>query len=123
MFITDLVVKELLDGKKELQKPLVYVDKNNNTFIVKVGFITDYASIPRLPIIFLIFEGLDNRAAALHDSLYSNPKYNRKVADNLFLEAMLSDKATPKWKAYLAYYAVRLCGKKVRFDAYGINNG
>ena len=71
---------------------------------------------------FLVFQGLDNKAATLHDSFYSNPIMSRKLADRLFLEAIRSDKTTPNWKAKLAYYAVRLCGKKVRFDAYGINN-
>ena len=122
MFISDLVVKELIDGKKQLIKPLVYINDDNITYIVKVDFITDYASIPRLPIIFLLFEGLDNRAATLHDSLYANPKIKRSVADKIFLEAMLSDNATSKWKAKLAYFAVRLWGEKVRFNAYGINN-
>jgi len=122
MFISDLVVKELPDGTKQLVKPLVYIDDSNTTYIVKVDFITDYASIPRIPIVFLVFQGLDNKAATLHDSFYSNPIMSRKLADRLFLEAIRSDKTTPNWKATLAYYAVRLCGKKVRFDAYGINN-
>ena len=122
MFISDLVVKELIDGKKQLIKPLVYINDDNITYIVKVDFITDYASIPRLPIIFLLFEGLDNRAATLHDWLYANPKIKRSVADKIFLEAMLGDNTTSKWKAKLAYFAVRLWGEKVRFNAYGINN-
>jgi len=122
MFISDLVVKELLDGKKQLIKPLVYISSRDITYIAKVGFITDYASIPRLPIVFLLFAELDNRAATLHDSLYSNGRISRKLADGLFLEALLTDDVTPMWKAKLAYYAVRLCGKKVRFDAYGITN-
>jgi hypothetical protein len=122
MFISELIVKELQDGRKELIKPLVYIASNDVTLIVKVGFITDYASIPRLPIVFLVFEALDNRAATLHDSLYSNPKISRKLADSLFLEAMITDKTTSTWKAKLAYYAVRLCGRKVRFAAYGIDN-
>lgn len=122
MFISELIVKELQDGRKELVKPLVYINKADVTFIVKVGFVTDYASIPRLPVIFLLFEGLDNRAATLHDSLYANPKIKRNVADNMFLEALITDEITPKWKAMIAYYSVRLCGKKVRFDAYSIDN-
>jgi len=122
MFISDLLVKELSDGRKQLLKPLVYISQEDITYIAKAGLITDYASIPRLPIVFLLFEGLDNRAATLHDSFYSNSKISRKLADSLFLEAMLTDKLTPLWKAKLAYYAVRLCGKKVRFDTYGITN-
>ena len=122
MFISDLVVKELSDGKKQLIKPLVYINDDNINYIVKVDFITDYASIPRLPIIFLLFEGLDNKAATLHDSLYANEKIKRTTADKIFLEALIGDKTTPKWKAMLAYYAVRLCGRKVRFNAYGIDN-
>lgn len=120
MFISDLVVQEMADGKKQLRLPLIY-QKGENAFIVPTGFLTDFASIPRLPIIYLVFEGLANRAATLHDYLYSSRGFSRLQADQTFLQAMLVEN-TPKWKAYCAYYAVRLCGKGVREDAYGFIN-
>jgi hypothetical protein len=120
MFETNLVVKELPDGKKQLMQYLIY-NNGIRDIVVPIGFVTDYASIPRLPIVFLLFEGLANRAATLHDFLYSNPEFSRKYADSQFLKAMLEE-GTPKWKAKCAYWAVRLCGGKVRYNAYKITN-
>jgi len=120
MFISDLVVRELADGKKQLKLPLIY-QNGESAFIVPLGFLTDFASIPRLPLIYLVFNGLSNKAATLHDYLYSSRGFSRSRADQTFLQAMLAEN-TPKWKAYCAYYAVRLCGKGVREAEYGFIN-
>lgn len=121
MFITDLIVRELTGGKKQLTLPLIYTDKDNKTFVVPLGFITDYASVPRLPFLYLVFSGVANRAATLHDFFYSCSWVPRKRADSDFLAAMITE-GTPKWKAYAMYYAVRLFGKGVREKAYGFIN-
>ncbi len=113
MFSTDLEIKELPDGKKKLTYPLIY-DK----FLVPIGFITDYASIPRVPLIYLIFNDVANRPAVLHDYLYSNSTISRKYADETFLRAMKEERV-PNWKAKVMYFAVRLFGKGVRQQAYG----
>jgi len=120
MFLTDLNVRELQDGKKQLTLPLVY-SNNASAYHVPIGFVTDYASVPRTPLLYALFNGVANRSATLHDFLYSSRAIPRHVADSVFLEAMCSE-GTTSWKAYAMYYAVRLFGKSVRFKAYGINN-
>ena len=120
MFISDLMVRELADGKKQLALPLLYLH-DGVPFVVPVGFITDYASVPRTPFIYWIFNGVANRAATLHDFLYSSASIPRKVADEIFLSAMIEDN-TSDVKAYAMYFAVRLFGKCVREKAYGFIN-
>lgn len=52
-----------------------------------------------------------NPAAVIHDQLYKTGAASRRLANAVFLEAMLVlDVAA--WGAYLAYAAVRACGWK-----------
>lgn len=76
---------------------------------VPEGFITDLASIPRLPFIYLILNGVADMPGVLHDYLYSCGKYDRAECDKIFLDAMLSI-GISKWKAYAIYTGVRLFG-------------
>lgn len=121
MFVSALYIEELPEGKKRLTLPLIYVDVDNKATIVPLGFITDYASVPKTPLLYLLFSGVADRSSTLHDFLYSSKATARADADSLFLAAMLEEK-TPRWKAHAMYYAVRLFGKAVRAKAYGINH-
>jgi hypothetical protein len=71
------------------------------------GFITDLASIPRL--FWIVFPPLGkwNRAAILHDYLYSIPECSSFLADTIFREAMAQLKV-PVWRRVVMYYAVRV---------------
>ena len=101
------------------------------------GFKTDLASVPRIA--WSIIAPFDiARSAVIHDALYSAIREYRedngyhvgsggssetaeskkvsskakKVADKVFLEAMLeSDPPIAKWKAYASYYSVVLFGR------------
>lgn len=59
-----------------LTAPLIY-DSNslNSLIIVPAGTVTNFASVPRIPIVYLISGGVGNAAAALHDWLYTPPHY------------------------------------------------
>ena len=120
MFLTELLVRELSDGRKQLTSPLVYANATIQLY-VPLGFITDYASVPRIPLLYTLFNGVANRPATLHDYMYSSSSISRTTADTLFLNAMCEEN-TVSWKAYAMYYAVRLFGKKVRQQAYGITH-
>lgn len=76
---------------------------------VSEGFITDLASVPRLPFVYLILNGIADMPGVVHDFLYSCGKYDRKVCDQIFLDAMLSI-GVSRWKAYVIYNAVRIFG-------------
>lgn len=123
-FTTPLKV-EVLDGGEnfKLLEEFEYYRENDKDEIihVPVGFITDFASIPKLfwSILPPQGSGKDNdycKAAVLHDFLYSNDSnssYNvsRKEADEIFLEAMKARKVK-KITRNVLYWCVRLFGKK-----------
>lgn len=58
--------------------------------LIKVtkGFITDFASVPRLPFVYILLGGQGNKAAVIHDWLYSSHEVPRDVADSIFREAL-----------------------------------
>jgi len=81
---------EDVDGRNfRLLESFIYYTNKKEVICVPEGFITDFASIPRLfwsiigsPI------GRYGKAAVVHDWLYHTQKYSRKYADAIFLEAM-----------------------------------
>ena len=76
---------------------------------VPKGFVTDFASIPRVVRSFIPQLGRYSWAAVVHDYLYSEGDGKRKDADLLFL-ALMASSGVPWWKRRLIYRAVRLGG-------------
>jgi hypothetical protein len=120
MFITKLVVEELDDaanderGLWQVMEALKYESKGLGTFVVPIGFQTDFASVPRIPIAWLLCGDTAHPAAVLHDYLYTyHPtgpgKAGRALADNLLREAALSEKV-PAWRAWMLWAGVRIGG-------------
>ena len=88
-FLTPLVVQEIDDGDWEVHELFRYFSELLNYEIkVPVGFRTDFASIPRIPIVFDILGDTCHEPAVIHDYLYATAKTDRKTADNVLLEAM-----------------------------------
>jgi len=86
----------------------------NDGSIVSVprGFVTDFASIPRIFWNILPPFGDYSPAAVVHDWLYSlgvDGELGRKYADNAFLELMTRAGET-WWKRTAMYQAVRMFG-------------
>jgi len=121
---TDELIVRSFDKKWELVEPFsFYYEKlNKNTYrfedpdnynkiVIPKGFITDFASTPRIlyPIIPQI--GIYNKACIIHDYLYQEKIFPRKTCDLYFLQAM-KILGVPKWKRNLMFAAVRLFGKK-----------
>ena len=97
-------------GLWQLNAPLVYISTIlRDSISVHAGFITDYASVPRIPGIWWIAGALADEAAALHDYLYHTRVVTRKVADRIFLEAMKAS-GVSAWRRYAMYYTVRALG-------------
>jgi len=90
-----------------LLEPLEFKDKTGKVHTVPVGFTTDFASVPRLPIAYAVYgnRGQSVRAAVLHDYYCRTKIIPRKRADKLFLEAMLDD-GMPEEDAKAMYAAV-----------------
>jgi hypothetical protein len=75
---------------------------------VPVGYITNFASVPR--IFWALISPIDRhaKAAVIHDYLYDFPgSYNRKKCDEIFLESLIVLDIKP-WKKYSLFYGVRL---------------
>lgn len=94
-FITELEVKQVREGLWELTEPLIYESSKLGLIVVDAGTRTDFASVPRLPVAYLLAGGRANASATLHDSLYAQHNtgrcrgVSRLEADNLIFEATL----------------------------------
>jgi len=78
---------------------------------VPAGFISDFASIPRLFWRVLPPWGEYNRAAVVHDYLYRTHLRTRAGADDLFL-ALMVELGVSRWKRRVMYRAVRMFGAR-----------
>jgi hypothetical protein len=98
------------DGKWVLVRPLFYVsDVAKQTFTVPAGFQTDLASVPRLPIVYLLTGDTSSAAAVVHDWLYSSHMVTRAMADAVLKEASQAT-GVPGWRRWLMWCGVRLGG-------------
>jgi len=114
-FLTRLVL-ELIDEDNDLYKllePLIYNSELlGYTVVVPSGFVTDFASVPRLPFAYTLFGGMAKRAAVVHDFLYSEAgKLPRSKADAVFKEAMLVT-GVSIWRRNFMWLGVRVFGGK-----------
>ena len=109
-FVTPLEVEALPDGNSwRLVAPLVYVSNIIGPLRIPTGFITDFASVPRLPLAYMLMGGVAHKAAVVHDFLYQFGSVDRRTADRVFKEAM-EVTGVSAWRRYPMYLAVRLFG-------------
>lgn len=114
-FTTALVVSPLADGKSwvilQEFKYHVGAETSNDIVIVSRGFVTDFASVPRIFWLVIPKWGKYGNAAVIHDWLYweQSEKRDRKTADHIFQEAMEVLRVST-WKRKVIYDAVRLFG-------------
>lgn len=113
-FITELHAT-LLDNDKiwEIDSVLGYdSDLIDELIEAPKGFQTDFASIPRLPIVYTLFGDTAHREAVIHDYLYrknSVPVVTKAVADEIFYEAM-KVRGKPFYVRYPIYWGVVIGG-------------
>jgi hypothetical protein len=127
-FDSYLDTREIADGVWELlQDFTAFIHTEDQTFevIIRKGFLTDFASVPRLPFAYLLYGGIGNYAAVLHDGMYSNSSLvsicdfntqmrfhpDREFCDEAFLAGLEARGISP-WKAKPMYWAVRWKGEK-----------
>lgn len=116
-FITDLDVRKLARdasadrrGTWKLLSPLVYEsDLLGRTVTVPWGFVTDFASVPRVPVAFLLAGDCGHQAAVIHDWLYTSHEVDRATADAVFREALIAG-GEANWRAWLMWAGVRVGG-------------
>jgi hypothetical protein len=91
-------------------QPLIYEsDVAQRVFIVPEGLTTDFASVPRLPLAFLLTGDCAQAAATIHDYAYRTAIVDRAMADKVFKEAAIAS-GEPAWRAALMYAGIRLGG-------------
>jgi hypothetical protein len=81
----------------------------NDVVVVPIGFTTDFASVPRAPLIFWLCGDTSTEASVVHDYLYTTKQYSRAQADAVLREASLVSKV-PRWRAWLMWAGVRVFG-------------
>ena len=107
-FINDPVVLVKDDNTFVLVEDFI-VKCYDETLIIPQGFVTDFASVPRIPVVFTLFAGRAKKSAILHDYLYEQRLFDRKTCDDLFLCAMEAEKLA-RWIRNSMYVGVRLGG-------------
>jgi hypothetical protein len=117
-FVTDLDVRRHTDGSTDgrgtwmLLAPLKYCsDELYQLITVPAGFITDFASVPRIPVAFLLTADAGHAAAVIHDWAYTTHFVSRAKSDALFREALRSS-GEPAWRVWLMWLGVRIGGSR-----------
>lgn len=110
MFKGKLIVMPITDDWRrwKIMQSITYED-DKYRIIVPSGFITDFASVPKIFWNIVPPVGKYAPAAVVHDWLYSTKKLSRKEADKIFLRAM-KELGVSLWKRYIMYFAVRAFG-------------
>lgn len=116
---SNLIIKKVCvqDDKTifELHEKLVWTN-GVKTVVVPPLFQCDLASVPRIPLAYLIVGGMGEVAGTVHDYLYREGatlidgivtrEPTRKEADDIFL-TVLGEEGVSYWKRKAMYYAVR----------------
>lgn len=89
---------------------LVTIGDKTYHIYVPAGFITDFASVPRIPLAFMLFGGIGDYAAVVHDWLYRNGLYTREECDAIFWELLVYVDKTSVFRANLMRVGVRIGG-------------
>jgi hypothetical protein len=120
-FRGDFVTKNINDTWAMLREPVIH-DSNwfKNAFVqaffpgaitfeTLIGFVTDFASVPRLPIIYMFLGGRGKRPATNHDDGYARGEEPKRVVDLRFYEGLIDT---------FVYDAVKEYLKKKGFEAF-----
>ena len=109
-FFSTLQVAKLPDGQWRLLAPLRYQSAVLGRLVeVPTGFLTDFSSVPRLPLAYLLAGDTAHEAAVVHDWLYQVRISTRTQADAILAEAMAVT-GEPRWRRGLMWAAVRVGG-------------
>lgn len=121
-FLTPLEARKVgydADGRPvhELLSDLDYWSDRFGLVRTRKGFRTNYASVPRLPVIFLVAGDRAHEEAASHDGRYTLHDMSRADADDLFYEMLGAPKIleqqknVPELLRKAMYQAVHLFGQ------------
>lgn len=110
-FRQPLDVRLMPDGRWQLLQDLTYLCQfTQKAYTVPAGTITDFASVPRLPLVYLLAGNCAHLAAVVHDHLYQTAQEPKHIADRVFAEIM--DRTGVKdWRRDLMLMGVVLGGQ------------
>lgn len=78
-------------GSWKLFEPLIFRSKAANCIIMaEMGFVTDFGSVPRLPLIYLAHGNKAHRPCAIHDYCYTHQLFSRQICDAILREAIIA---------------------------------
>jgi hypothetical protein len=101
-FEGEFITKILDDKWAMLKEPVIFKSSLfGDTFESKAGFITDFASVPRVPILYMLLGGRGKRAAANHDDGYVRQEESKRRVDFRFFEGLLASFVDDAIKAYV----------------------
>ena len=100
------------DGRRlfMLLDDLQYQSKIGGLFTVEAGYVTDFGSVPRIPVVFDVLGEIAYEPYVIHDMLYSKKKVSRDEADQVLREALIC-MGVSEWKASLIFDGVRAGGE------------
>lgn len=104
-FLTPLDGRWLDDEHFMLLSPLKYASVLfGDVITVEAGFVTDFASVPRAPIIYSLFGDRAHHESVPHDFLYQTHLKGcpKPLADKIFKEAMIA--RNKPWGIYEPMY-------------------
>ena len=109
-FLTELdaSLKRGTDNVWVLNSPLVYESDLAGRIEAHTVFETDFASVPRIPVVYSLWGARAHREAVIHDYLFrkdSEPLVDFWTANSVFLEAMES-RGKPMYIRYPMYWGV-----------------
>ena len=117
-FLTPLIT-ECLDDTLADGRGIWIIDEDfsyqsdllGKTITVEKGFLTDFASVPRLPFAYWFFGDSSHKAAVIHDWLFHHHEVcDEQTANNVLREAMAVE-GIPAWRAYGIYMGVKVGGQ------------
>lgn len=111
-FINRLDVEKVSEDPErwKVLVPFSYQSKIYGGIItVPAGFLSDFASVPRLPLAYWLTGGCADESALIHDFLYQTHKTSFMEANRIFYEAMTVQHVA-LWRRSLMFQAVCIAG-------------
>ncbi len=110
-FPNEPVGKFLGYHKWQLTEPFIYNSKIGGEIIVPAGFVTNGSSQPPFTWILIgsPWGGKYGNGSIVHDWLYHDNTFTRKICDAIFLESMRI-LGVPLWKRRIMYRSLRFFG-------------
>ena len=122
---TECVDDQACEGRGiwRVTSPFVYQsDILGKTITVETGFLTDYASVPRVPVAYLLFGDTSHLAAVIHDWLFHNHDVCDEPTANKVLREAMAVEGVPAWRRWGIYTGVTIGGES-SWEEDGAGNG